>query len=124
MTKYRRIRDSQPAVREVYPDLAPKLDALERLSDQHFDATLKFMGAGDLYSVDLLLWSVVGRSIEAVDSFVSAFDHWNVSVASAVVRMQVDNVLQAHLFAVYPDSHELLLHIMDDKPLRQLAVPS
>lgn len=122
-TRYAEIRDSQPSVSDRHPPLGTKLDALRRISDEQYAAAKAFLAISPLYPTDMLLMSLVSRSLDVIDAFARSFDRWNVAVSSPLVRLQVDNVLRAHLVATTPDTHELLLHLAGDKRLDRLTVP-
>lgn len=122
-TRYGEIRSSQPTVSERHPALGRKLDALGQISNAQYNAAKAFLGMSSLFPVDMLHVSLVSRSLDLLDAFAYTFDRWNIAVAAPLVRMQIDNVLRAHLIAVTPDPDELLLHLVADKPLNRLIVP-
>jgi hypothetical protein len=123
-TKYSSIRSAQETPSDRYEVIAEKLEQLARVSDGQYAALARSLRlSGQVRSVDMLLMSVVSRSMEIIESFLGAIDTWNVSVASALVRLQIDNVMRCHLFAVTPDADGLLLHLMADKRLRDLELP-
>jgi hypothetical protein len=101
------------------------MDALEEASDDHFRVVMAMWKAngGLLYTKDMLIGSVVNRSFELVEAFLSALDTWSVSVASALVRVQLDNLLRIHLFMVSPDVDAIYDHIASDKGLGKLPLP-
>jgi hypothetical protein len=55
-----------------------------------------------LFPVDIVLLSVLNRSLDLIDGFTSTYDSWNLSTAAPVVRMQVDNVLRLGLLVAAP----------------------
>jgi hypothetical protein len=123
-TKYGEIRAAEAPPSQRFTALAGKLDAVGALSDQTYEELRRSLETtGELYTVDMLLGSVVSRSMEVVDSFLTAFEHWSVGVASALVRLQIDNVLRCHLIAVTPEPDLLYQHLASDLPLRKLALP-
>jgi hypothetical protein len=101
---------------------------LDECSDQQYAATQAFMGAeGEsgqvLFPTDLALLSLATRSLDLVDAFNEVVDRWNLSVGSALVRLQVDNVLRAHLISTSPESGVLVNHMLGDEPLHRYRLP-
>jgi hypothetical protein len=123
-TRYAEIRSSELSVSERFPRLGEMLDELGRISDAQYDALLSVLGTGLLYTQDLLLLSLISRSLELIDGFASAVDGWRISVASALVRLEVDTLLRAHLGAITPDPDALVFHLADDQPLHRLKLPT
>ena len=76
-----------------------------------------------LYHSDLVLLSFIARSFELIDAFVGAVDRWNLSLGSVIVRLQVDNVLRAHLIATSPEPHAILVHLLNGEPLQRYRLP-
>ena len=100
-------RDAQPRVRERYPELGPLLDQLDGCSDAQYEASIAFLGSEGTTAVfftptDMILLSFVARSLDLIDAFIDACDRWNLSVASGLVRLQVDNVIRVHLVSTHP----------------------
>ena len=123
-TKYSGIRAQQESPGDRYPELAEKLNALASLGDRQYSALFRSLQVGgELYTTDILFSSVVSRSMELIESYLFAMDEWSISVATALVRLQVDNVLRCHLFAVTPDPDEILRHLLRDEPLEKLPLP-
>lgn len=120
---YRRIRDSEPRVHQKYPQIRSKLEALEGQSDATYDHVRDILALGRLFSLDLLLLSLANRAVDVIDAFSYAFDRWNVAVASSLVRLQIDNLLRAHLAAIIPDPDVLFEHLASDRRLNRLEVP-
>ncbi|MFA5787264.1 MAG: hypothetical protein WDA71_09860 [Actinomycetota bacterium] len=122
MTRYEEIRAQTKLVTACHPDLANALDRVR----QEADAQLSLMKAmaGAIGPVDLILGSLVGRSLDIVDGFGHAFERWNFTVASVLVRLQVDNVMIAHVTATTSDVDGLLKHILADQRLTNLHVPT
>jgi hypothetical protein len=121
MTRYEEIRALSQRVSTKHPELAAPLDSLRSQGDQQL-ALMKGL-AGSIGPVDLLLGAIVGRSLDVLGGFADAFDRWNVTVASVLVRLQVDNVLLAHVNLTTPDPDGLLAHLVADKRMASLVVP-
>lgn len=100
MSRYTDARDAVPTVRLAHPGLVEDSEALLRAHDGHFDAVNALLhptqddGTSPLFQCDLVLLSVINRSLDLVGGFLDAFDRWNLSVAAPTVRMQVDNLLR------------------------------
>lgn len=124
MTRYAEIRSSQLSVSERHPNLGKKVTDLAKISDQQYECAKRIMAGGHLYALDLLLLSLLARSLDIIDAFLASLDRWNVAVASSLVRLQIDNVLRANLFAITRHSNDILLHLIKDRPLRKLPLPS
>lgn len=122
-SRYTSIRSSQERVRDRYPEIGTRLDELQELSDDQYDQVREILGVSQLFNLDLLLLSLAARSADVIDAFTYALDRWNISTASALVRLQVDNVLRAHVAAIYPDPDQLFLHLAADKRFDKLEVP-
>ena len=71
----------------------------------------------------MILLSFVARSLDLIDAFIDACDRWNLSVASGLVRLQVDNVIRVHLVSTSPDPPGLLNHMLSGEPLRKYMLP-
>jgi hypothetical protein len=128
MSRYHEIRNGQPTVRARFPALATLFDQLEECSDAQYLAALAFLDAEApagrvLYHADVLIVSLIARSFELIDAFVEGVDRWNLSVGSVLVRLQVDNVLRAHLVATSPEPHAVLLHLLSEEPLHKYRLP-
>lgn len=108
MTKYEEFRRGQPRVTERFPDLAPPLAFLGDQQDAHFRlvhrllGTTQDQGSTPLFSVDIVLMSVINRSLDLIDGFLATYDRWNLSTAAPQVRMQVDNLLRVTLLHLAP----------------------
>lgn len=108
MSKYGTYRSKGPSVIERYPELAQELAQLGEDQDRHFELATALCapnGPGvttPLFQVDILLLSVINRSLDLIEGFVHAYNGWNLSTAAPVVRMQVDNVLRLSLLAKAP----------------------
>jgi len=108
MSKYEDSRRGQPTVTERYPQLAQGFAFLRDQQDTHFDLVHRLVGTTadrgltPLFEVDLVLLSVLNRSLDLIDGFVCTYDRWNVSTAAPQVRMQVDNLLRLALVHVAP----------------------
>lgn len=81
-TRYRSIRSSQDTVNERYPALGKKAGDLALISDRQYESAAQMVSTGELYAIDLLMLSVLARSMDVIDAFLLSFDRWNVSVAS------------------------------------------
>lgn len=107
MSKYDEIRSNGATVTGHYPALAAAFGHLIEDQDRHF-ALVQSLGASEpgrttpLFPVDIVLLSVLNRSLDLVAGFTWAYDRWNLSTAAPVVRMQVDNVLRLALLAKAP----------------------
>jgi hypothetical protein len=108
MNKYLSYREHQPAVTTRYPPLKPGVKLLESQQDEHFDAVRQLLGptasggSAPLYEVDIVLMSVLNRSLDLIDGFLATYNRWNLSTAAPQVRMQVDNLLRLTLVYVAP----------------------
>lgn len=122
MTVYSRIRAEQPGPSKKYPKLAEWLTRLKTVSDRQYKAAKAHL-SGALYPKDMLLLVVTGRSLELIDAFTTEFDKWNIRVSSAMVRMQIDNLLHAHVVAITADLRSLLLHLASDRRLSRFPIP-
>jgi hypothetical protein len=122
-TRYATIRSAQPAVTDRFPGLQPALDQLARISDAQYEGLRAVLSSGHLYMQDLLVLSLISRSLELIDGFISAIHGWRFFVASPLVRLQADNLARMHLGAVTSTPDELVVHIADGQPLNRLAVP-
>lgn len=116
MAKYEVFRRGQPTVTERYPQLASGFALLEEQQDTHFDlvhrlcGTTALRGSTPLFDVDIILLSVLNRSLDLIDGFVGTYNRWNLSTAAPQVRMQVDNLLRlAFIHAAPPHSVSGLL---------------
>jgi hypothetical protein len=128
VSRYHEIRHSQPTVQERFPSLATLFDLLDACSDAQYKAAMAFLDADEstgrvLYHSDLVLLSFIARSFELIDAFVGAVDRWNLSLGSVIVRLQVDNVLRAHLIATSPEPHAILVHLLNGEPLQRYRLP-
>lgn len=77
----------------------------------------------EMHWTDLILLSLAARSFELIDAFVAGVDRWNISVGSTLVRLQLDNVLRAHLLATTDDPGALFSHLLSDEPLHRMVLP-
>ncbi len=108
MSKYEDFRRGQPTVTERYPQLKPGIALLEKQQDAHFDlvhricGTTADRGSTPLFDIDIVLLSVLNRSLDLIDGFVATYDRWNLSSAAPQVRMQVDNLLRLALVNTAP----------------------
>jgi hypothetical protein len=108
MTRYANNRIGVASVTTVYPSLAPALEYLGVQQDLHFDYVKRLCstsGVGQptpLFDIDLVLLSVLNRSLDLIDGFLATYDRWNLSTAAPQVRMQIDNVLRLSLVRVAP----------------------
>jgi hypothetical protein len=108
MTKYEEFRRGQPRVTERFPDLGPPLAFLADQQDAHFRlvhrllGTTQDQGSTPLFSVDIVLMSVINRSLDLIDGFLATYDRWNLSTAAPQVRMQLDNLLRVTLLHLAP----------------------
>jgi hypothetical protein len=128
MSRYHEIRQSQPTVRERFPALATLFDQLDECSDAQYRAAGEFLDADKptgrvLYPGDLVLLSLIARSFELIDAFVGGVERWNLSLGSMLVRLQIDNVLRAHLIATSPEPHAILVHLLNEEPLHKYRLP-
>ncbi len=105
MTKYSDYRSNGPAVLELHRDLRPAYDNLICCHDRHFDLVKAICGTNGpdettpLFQCDLVILSVLNRSLDLVDGFLWSFNRWNLSTSAPAVRMQVDNVLRLALLS-------------------------
>jgi hypothetical protein len=108
MTKYEEFRGRQPRVTEQFPELAAALAVLGDQQDTHFSlvhrllGTTQAQGSTPLFPADIVLMSVINRSLDLIEGFMGAYDRWNMSTAAPQVRMQVDNLLRVNLLYVAP----------------------
>jgi len=108
LSKYEAFRSGLPTVTERYPQLALGFAFLQEQQDTHFDLVHRLVGttadrgSTPLFEVDIVLLSVLNRSLDLIDGFVSTYNRWNVSTAAPQVRMQVDNLLRLALVHVAP----------------------
>jgi hypothetical protein len=105
MSRYSEYRANGPTVLERHPTLRAAYDQLVEDHDCHFDLVTAICGMNGkdrttpLFMSDILLLSVLNRSLDLVDGFLWSFDRWNISTAAPIVRMQVDNVLRLGFLA-------------------------
>lgn len=128
MSRYHDIRDGQPRVRERFPQLAVLFDGLDECSDAQYRAATVHHDAGvesgrRLYASDMVMISLVARSFEIIDAFIEGVDRWNISVGSVMIRLQLDNVLRAHLLATSPEPGAILKHMLSEQPFRRHVLP-
>ncbi len=108
MSKYDEYRSRLPRVTERFPALAEAFGQLTADQDRHFDlvwalsATNGPGNATPLFAVDLVLLSVLNRSLDLIAGFTVNYDRWNLTMAAPAVRMQVDNVLRLTLLLKAP----------------------
>jgi hypothetical protein len=122
-TRYATIRGSEPSVTDRFPGVQAALDDLAKISDAQYEGLRAVLSSGNLYMQDLLVLSLISRSVELIDGFISAVHGWRLFVASPLVRLQADNLARMHLGAITSAPDELVLHIADGQPLNKLAVP-
>ncbi|HVA06141.1 MAG TPA: hypothetical protein VNG12_05295 [Acidimicrobiales bacterium] len=108
MTRYDTYRAGQQTVTTRFPPLEASLRFLESQQDAHFDVVGRLCGAPSghdtvpLFEIDVVLLSVLNRSLDLVDGFRATFDRWNLTSAAPQVRMQVDNLLRLNLVLLAP----------------------
>jgi hypothetical protein len=108
MTQYESYRAQQPTVTVRFPQLEPALRFLEEQQDEHFELVPHLCGAvvghdsTPLFEVDIVLLSVLNRSLDLIDGFLATYDRWNLITAAPQVRMQVDNLLRITMLLVAP----------------------
>jgi hypothetical protein len=94
-----------PTTLERHVELQFAYDELSESHDEHFKLVRAISGTNGpgkttpLYPCDLVILSVLNRSLDLVDSFLWSFNRWNLSTAAPAVRMQVDNVLRLSLLS-------------------------
>ena len=108
MTKYEDFRRGEPLVTERFSDLAEPHAFLREQQDTHFRLVQRLLGTTQdkgstpLFPVDIVLMSVINRSLDLIDGFLATYNRWNLSTAAPQVRMQVDNLLRVTLLHVAP----------------------
>jgi hypothetical protein len=121
--QYESYRAHQPTVTVRLPQLEPALRFLEKQQDEHFDLVRRLCGttAGQdstpLFQVDIVLLSVLNRSLDLIDGFLATFDRWNLSTAAPQVRMQTYFIVepgQAELAVALPPNPNLVVVHADD----------
>ena len=128
MTRYKDYRRDMPTVVDRYPTLVPMLDALRVDHDRHFDVVASILGPNGpgvdapFFEVDIVLVSVLNRSLDLLDGFVDTFERWNISSAAPLVRLQVDNLLRLNLLTVAPPGSVTPL-LLSGEPLRKADDP-
>jgi hypothetical protein len=65
--------------------------------------------------VDIVLLSILDRSLDLIDGFLATYDRWNLSTAAPQVRMQVDNLLRLALIRVAPPNTVTTLLLSGEK---------
>lgn len=78
------------------PQLAEMRTRLAALPAKHIELSARFLGAagGTMYSIDLFLLAAAQRSLHLVEGFLLLWDAWNVVAASALPRLQIDNLVR------------------------------
>jgi hypothetical protein len=108
MARYDIYRAGQQTVTTRFPRLEASLRFLESQQDAHFDVVGRLCGSSSghdavpLFEIDVVLLSVLNRSLDLIDGFRATFDRWNLTSAAPQVRMQVDNLLRLNLVLVAP----------------------
>jgi hypothetical protein len=117
-----------PTTLERHVDLQAAFDALIEKHDDHFKVVRAICGINSpgnttpLFPCDLVIMSVLNRSLDLVDGFLWSFNRWNLSTAAPAVRMQIDNVLRLSLLSrVEPGRVEDLL--LSGAPLNRARDP-
>ena len=86
-----------------FAQLEPSLRFLGSQQDAHFNVVGRLCGVPSghdsvpLFEIDVVLLSVLNRSLDLIDGFRATFDRWNLTSAAPQVRMQVDNLLRLNL---------------------------
>ncbi len=90
------------------PSARARIRVSRRATDTHFDlvhrlcGTTADWGTTPLFEVDIVLLSVLNRSLDLIDGFVGTYNRWNLRTAAPQVRMQVDNLLRLALIHAAP----------------------
>lgn len=130
MRKYAELRLGQPALVERHPILEPLLEFLSELQDEHFEVWGHLVAPADvkpgqqvpMYATDLVVTSILNRSLDLTEGFLTTFNRWNLATAAPVVRIQLDNLLRLTLLAIHP-SEALVDALLGESRLDKLVDP-
>jgi hypothetical protein len=126
MNRYDTYRAGQQTVTTRFPQLEASLRFLESQQDAHFDVVMRLCGSSSghgsvpLYEIDVVLLSVLNRSLDLIDGFRATFDRWNLTSAAPQVRMQVDNLLRLNLVLVAPPNTVARILLSGERMSRHL----
>ncbi|PKP17869.1 MAG: hypothetical protein CVU05_14725, partial [Bacteroidetes bacterium HGW-Bacteroidetes-21] len=95
------------------------LSELRSLSQQHFDIGLKLF-SGHIYAIDLIVSSVLKRSVSLIDGFCTFIEKKNFICAAPMVRMQIDNAIRLYGTSLVENPNEVVIKILEGFPLSKI----
>lgn len=129
-TNYQRIRRSQEKPWEKFPETAASFREVVQASDDLYEALKKSLtiesgtpNSGVMWKADRMMATIAARALENIDAFMNAMETWNISVASTLVRLQVDNLMIINLLSISPNVDHVIDHILSGDKLNSLPLP-
>ncbi|MFB7860228.1 hypothetical protein [Rhodococcus qingshengii] len=129
-TNYQRIRRSQQKPWDRFPETADRFGEVVRASDDLYEALKMSLNiesgtpkSGVMWKEDRLTATIAARALENIDAFMNAMETWNISVASTLVRLQVDNLMIINLLIISPNPEYVVDHIVSGEKLNSLPLP-
>lgn len=91
--------DDKPIDR--YPKLRKKYDSLDSMLCAHMDIAYEMMKVdeGTMYDSDQFVITILNRSANLVDGMIALTERWNAVCATALLRLQIDNLLRLYYVA-------------------------
>lgn len=101
--------------------LIHELDLLKNYRKLHIDLSVNMMKVnnGDIFPLDLLLWSTSNRSMCLLKGFIELIESKNYICAVPLIRLQLDNGLRLFAGTLVKDPHEFSIRIMKGIPVNK-----
>ena len=102
--------------------LSQLLKELRDSDSLHTEVSLKLGTAygGALYSVDLLAWATINRSISLIHGFETLVEKRNFIAAAPLLRLQLDNCLRFYAVYLVSDSHKFAANVLKGCHVRKM----
>lgn len=130
-TKYQKFRKSQQKPWERFAEITQGFSEITQSSDDLYETlnvalNVKTGPSSEhlMYADDRVMMTITSRAMENIDAFVSAAATWNMSAASTLVRLQLDNLMTINLLDVSPNPNHVVDHILSGKKLSSLRLPA
>ena len=99
--------------------ITPLVEELDQLNGKAIEIGESIIG-NTLLLVDLGFVSLLNRSVQLTDGFISMIKERNLTCAGALLRLQLDNCMRTYALYIAADRKEFIEALMNDKKIDEL----
>lgn len=104
-----------------FPSLRKPRARLDRLRSHHLSIAAGIIKADErLWTIDMVMLSMLQRSYGLVDGLIDAVDRFNIYVAPPLLRMQIDTLVRAHYIATCGNGEEVCRRLLAGDQFRNM----